>query len=186
MSTTPTLLHLYYPTYIPPPISTTIISTILFLPSTHYIPSELQPCPPSFSQPISHMLSFSSITELQPPCLFLLGCTPPPSPIPLLSFSQPIHMYFLTEVQPPCLVLLGCAAQVSEEAFAPYYASFVPGIKAIIRNAAAPELSILRGKAMECAGMILTLKIPSTYMSHTHPRHPFLYLVLLTFSYILS
>ena len=42
---------------------------------------------------------------------------------------MPLLVYPSTEVQPPCLVLLGCAAQVSEEAFAPYYASFVPGIK---------------------------------------------------------
>jgi hypothetical protein len=115
------------------------------------------------------------------------------------------------EVQPHCLVLLGCAAQVSEEAFAPYYPSFMPGvkyiymctyiytyiyiyicmykyinvyiyiyvyiykymyvciyiciykyiciyimlgIKAILRSAASPDRSALRGKAMECAGLV--------------------------------
>jgi hypothetical protein len=58
------------------------------------------------------------------------------------------------EVQPHCLVLLGCAAQVSEEAFAPYYPSFMPGIKAILRAATSPDQITLRGKAMECAGLV--------------------------------
>ena len=58
------------------------------------------------------------------------------------------------EVQPHCLVLLGCAAQVAEEAFVPYYSSFMPGIKAILRTATSADRSALRGKAMECAGLI--------------------------------
>ena len=58
------------------------------------------------------------------------------------------------EVQPHCLVLLGCAAQVAEAAFAPYYPSFMPGIKSILRTAKTSDKSVLRGKAMECAGLI--------------------------------
>lgn len=47
-----------------------------------------------------------------------------------------------------------CVAQVSEEAFAPYYAAFMPGIKQILATAVAPEQALLRGKAMECAGLL--------------------------------
>ena len=43
-------------------------------------------------------------------------------------------------------------AQVSDEAFQPYYSSFMPGVKHILRTALSPELSKLRGKAMTCAG----------------------------------
>ena len=62
--------------------------------------------------------------------------------------------YASDEVKPYCLDLLGCAAQVSDEAFAPYYASFMPGIKNILRQAVGPDLVKLRGKAMECVGLI--------------------------------
>ena len=58
------------------------------------------------------------------------------------------------EVQPHCLVLLGCAAQVAEEAFIPYYSSFMPGIKAILKTATSSDRRTLRGKAMECAGLV--------------------------------
>lgn len=58
------------------------------------------------------------------------------------------------EVQPFCLDLLGCVAQVSDEAFVPYYASFMPGIKGILKSALGPNLVKLRGKAMECVGLI--------------------------------
>jgi len=58
------------------------------------------------------------------------------------------------EVQGPCLVLLGFVAQVSEDAFVPFYPSFMPGVKAILANACQPGLEELRGKAMECAGLI--------------------------------
>ena len=39
-------------------------------------------------------------------------------------------------------------------AFAPYYASFMPGIKEIMLGATAVHMSDLRGKAMECVGLI--------------------------------
>ena len=58
------------------------------------------------------------------------------------------------EVQPHCLVLLGCVAQVAEDAFVPYYSSFMPGIKAILKTATSSDKRALRGKAMECAGLI--------------------------------
>lgn len=57
------------------------------------------------------------------------------------------------EVQGPCLVLLGCVAQSSEAAFAPYYSSLMPGIKAILANGQVG--SVIRGKAMECAGLLI-------------------------------
>jgi hypothetical protein len=58
------------------------------------------------------------------------------------------------EVQAPCLVLLGCIAQVSEEAFAPFYGAFMPGVRQILESATHPSQMELRGKAMECAGLI--------------------------------
>ena len=58
------------------------------------------------------------------------------------------------EVQPVCLQLLGCVAQLAGEGFAPYYGSFMPGVKGIMRTAVAPHLSTLRGKAMECVGLV--------------------------------
>ena len=47
-----------------------------------------------------------------------------------------------------------CVAQVSGSAFSPYYSAFMPGIIAILREATAPDLTTLRGKAMECAGLV--------------------------------
>jgi importin-5 len=57
-------------------------------------------------------------------------------------------------VQPACLLLLGCVARSSRESFVEYYPLFMPGIKSIMREALAPHLSVLRGKAMECVGII--------------------------------
>jgi len=47
-----------------------------------------------------------------------------------------------------------CIAKVSHEAFWPYYSMFMPGVKSILMSASGPEQSILRGKAIECAGLI--------------------------------
>jgi hypothetical protein len=47
-----------------------------------------------------------------------------------------------------------CVSQACPEAFANYYDQFMPGIKNILVSAASPELVELRGKAMECAGLI--------------------------------
>merc|ERR1711871_348359 len=58
------------------------------------------------------------------------------------------------EVQSPCLTLLGCAAQVSVDAFKPFYSSFMPGIKQILHNASGEQFVELRGKAMQCVGLI--------------------------------
>jgi importin-5 len=57
-------------------------------------------------------------------------------------------------VQPVCLLLLGCVARSSKESFVEYYPLFMPGIKSIMRDALTPQLSVLRGKAMECVGII--------------------------------
>jgi hypothetical protein len=57
------------------------------------------------------------------------------------------------DVQAPCLVLLGCVAKVSDKAFAPYYGSLMPGIKSILANSSAD--SLIKGKAMECAGLLV-------------------------------
>lgn len=59
------------------------------------------------------------------------------------------------DVQSPCLVLLGCVAQVSEKAFIPYYGSLMPGIKSILGSNATDMSPLLRGKAMECAGLLI-------------------------------
>ena len=58
------------------------------------------------------------------------------------------------EVQPACLSLLGCLAQTAEESFFPYYSSLMPGLKSILFSATSPDLVLLRGKAMECIGLI--------------------------------
>ena len=43
---------------------------------------------------------------------------------------------------------------MAEEGFEPYYSSFMPGIKAILTSATSAEQAIVRGKAMECAGLL--------------------------------
>jgi len=58
------------------------------------------------------------------------------------------------EIQSPCLTLLGCAAQVSVEGFKPFYSLFMPGIKHILHNATSEQFIELRGKAMQCVGLI--------------------------------
>lgn len=58
------------------------------------------------------------------------------------------------EVQPACLSLLGCLAQTAEDSFFPYYPSLIPGLKSILFSATSEDLVILRGKAMECIGLI--------------------------------
>jgi hypothetical protein len=45
-------------------------------------------------------------------------------------------------------------AKVVEVQFLPYYSSFMPGVKQILTNALTPELSNLRGRAMECVSLI--------------------------------
>lgn len=47
-----------------------------------------------------------------------------------------------------------CIATVSGEAFVPYYAGFMPGIISLLREATSADLTLLRGKAMECTGLI--------------------------------
>ena len=58
------------------------------------------------------------------------------------------------EVQPVCLQLLGGIAQLAGDGFAPYYSAFMPGVKGIMCTATAPHLATLRGKAMECVGLV--------------------------------
>jgi len=58
------------------------------------------------------------------------------------------------EVQPACLSLLGCLAQTAEDSFFPYYPSLMPGLKSILFSATSEDLVTLRGKAMECIGLI--------------------------------
>ena len=58
-------------------------------------------------------------------------------------------------VQPLCLDLLGCVAHAAEDAFAPYYSSFMPGIKGImVSTRGNPELAKLRGKAIQAVGLV--------------------------------
>lgn len=58
------------------------------------------------------------------------------------------------EVQPHCLTLLGYIAETAQETFIPFYSSFMPGIKSILAAATAPDQALLRGKAMQCAGLV--------------------------------
>jgi len=61
------------------------------------------------------------------------------------------------EVRAPCLVVLGCVAQVCPEGFTPFYHQFMPGIMGLLRERGGEkggEGAELRGKAMECAGLI--------------------------------
>lgn len=52
------------------------------------------------------------------------------------------------------IILARCIATVSGDAFIPYYAGFMPGIISLLREATSPDLAALRGKAMECAGLV--------------------------------
>ena len=58
------------------------------------------------------------------------------------------------QVQGPCLTLLGCAAQVSVDTFTPYYSSFMPGVKQILAAISGEQYGEIRGKAMQCIGLI--------------------------------
>ena len=49
---------------------------------------------------------------------------------------------------------IASVADVAEDKFAPYYASFIPGLKGILRGPPAKETRMLRGKAMECISLI--------------------------------
>lgn len=73
---------------------------------------------------------------------------------PLLQALMQCLQLASIEVQPHCLTLLGCVAQVSHEKFARYYPSFMPGIKTILRHATGEAQSSLRGKAMQCVGLV--------------------------------
>lgn len=57
-------------------------------------------------------------------------------------------------VQSSCLILIGGVAKVIEDGFAAYYSSFMPGIKMILNQALTPDLAVLRGRAMECVGLL--------------------------------
>lgn len=57
-------------------------------------------------------------------------------------------------VQSSCLILIGGVAKVIEEGFAAYYGSFMPGVKMILNQALSPDLAVLRGRAMECVGLL--------------------------------
>lgn len=50
--------------------------------------------------------------------------------------------------------ICSCIATVSGDVFIPYYAGFMPGIISLLREATSPDLATLRGKAMECAGLV--------------------------------
>ncbi|CAM9098384.1 unnamed protein product, partial [Ectocarpus fasciculatus] len=73
---------------------------------------------------------------------------------PLLQALMQCLQLASLEVQPHCLTLLGCVAQVSHGQFARFYSSFMPGIKSILRHATGEAQSMLRGKAMQCVGLI--------------------------------
>lgn len=58
------------------------------------------------------------------------------------------------EIRAPSLTVIGNVAQICPEAFAPYYERIMPGVKDILVHAVSKEQMPLRGKAMECAGLI--------------------------------
>lgn len=82
--------------------------------------------------------------DVQAPCLNLLG----------YAFLYAIHTLLHDRDLSPLLCFVRCIAKVSSEAFKPYYGAFMPGVKSILASATAPEQILLRGKAMECAGII--------------------------------
>jgi HEAT repeat protein len=49
---------------------------------------------------------------------------------------------------------IASVADVAEEDFAPYYGSFMPGLKQILQLAGGKQFRMLRGKAMECISLI--------------------------------
>lgn len=58
------------------------------------------------------------------------------------------------EVRGPCLSVIGLVAQLAPEAFTAYYTQIMNGVKDILLHATSKDLLRLRGKAMECAGLV--------------------------------
>ena len=73
---------------------------------------------------------------------------------PLLKALMQCLQVASLEVQSHCLTLLGCVAQVSHEKFAPFYPFFMPGIKTIMKHSTGETQGVLRGRAMQCVGLI--------------------------------
>ena len=88
-------------------------------------------CEPEFLQPYSDLLLQSLVT-----CLGNNAAPP--------------------EVMEEALGAVTRIAQVCDADFARFYPSFMPGILGILANANGPELQRLRGKAMQCVGIIGT------------------------------
>jgi len=57
-------------------------------------------------------------------------------------------------VQEQAVTAVASVADVAEDDFVPFYASFMPGLKMLLRSAAGKEQRMLRGKAMECVSLI--------------------------------
>jgi len=57
-------------------------------------------------------------------------------------------------VQEQAVTAVASVADVAEADFAPFYSSFIPGLKAILQNAQGKEVRMLRGKAMECISLV--------------------------------
>lgn len=93
-------------------------------------------------------------------------CDPEKWTLPIEEVINPLLEALLTclqlgsiEVKNPCLSVVGCISRVLGEDFAPYYAVFMPGLKTLLTELANIQTnniatSTLRGKAMECAGLI--------------------------------
>lgn len=73
---------------------------------------------------------------------------------PLLSAVLTALTNAHNEIRAPSLTVIGKVAQICPEAFAPYYERIMPGVKDILLHATSKDLTLLRGKAMECAGLI--------------------------------
>ena len=60
----------------------------------------------------------------------------------------------IRRVSEQAVTAIASVADVAESDFAPYYASFMPGLKAILSGAQGKEYRMLRGKSMECISLI--------------------------------
>ena len=67
---------------------------------------------------------------------------------------QQIAVRVINIFQCSLVIVFRCTAQLLEEKFEPYYSLFMPFLRGVMEAATAPHLVELRGKAMECVGLI--------------------------------
>ncbi|KAJ7512803.1 armadillo-type protein [Mycena galericulata] len=71
-------------------------------------------------------------------------------------------------VQEQAITTLAMVADASETTFGKYYASIMPLLLNVLRNADGPDYRKLRAKAMECAGLIAIAVGPEMFLPDAH------------------